>query len=323
MGSRLDLDRALLDAHNQNNLLRLEYSRLSRQRSLLFQARDSLRRSDLYLKYSALQTYMKTCKRKRKRVLERPKMRRLPNNNINNQKTTPIKTSSASIPNSPILMPTLATTTTSSSQNSLDSTSSPSINNNNIINEALGEVPLSGGDEYSPGNVVLVKLPGYPSWPALITPESQVSQSVLDAKIQAGILVFLYGTHEYAWMTQDSISPFDQEGVSKLLVSTPTDDHHKSWRSAFDETSRNMLYEKLKKMPPPVSSSEDLSTTLTTTPELTPMITTDEAKDVSAGEDSRKDPDPEIFRSSSLHPIDEDDEEVLLLDEEDFVGNTP
>lgn len=74
------------------------------------------------------------------------------------------------------------------------------------------------GNEYDIGNTVLVKVKGYPAWPAVIVGEEDLAPEILDAKPKKKDVypVLFYVDNNYSWVSDMEIKELTRERASQL-----------------------------------------------------------------------------------------------------------
>lgn len=75
-----------------------------------------------------------------------------------------------------------------------------------------------GGSEFDTGSTVLVKVKGYPAWPAVIVGEEDLAPEILDAKPKSKEVypVLFYVDNNYSWVTDTEIKELTRERAAQL-----------------------------------------------------------------------------------------------------------
>merc|ERR1712023_350326 len=99
------------------------------------------------------------------------------------------------------------------------------------------EVDRDESDELRVGKFVWAKIVGLPWWPAKIQLPQVAPEYVVKFRQEDRILVYFFGTKDYAWLPKESLRPF-QDSKEKFAVERPMKTHKKYFELALREASR-------------------------------------------------------------------------------------
>merc|ERR1712159_86447 len=99
------------------------------------------------------------------------------------------------------------------------------------------EVDRDESDELRVGKFVWAKIVGLPWWPAKVQLPQVAPEYVLKFGQEDRILVYFFGTKDYAWLPKDALRPF-QDSKEKFAVERPMKTHKKYFELALREVTR-------------------------------------------------------------------------------------
>merc|ERR1711871_1402374 len=92
-------------------------------------------------------------------------------------------------------------------------------------------------DDFRVGKFVWAKIVGLPWWPAKVVLPQVAPEYVLKFRQDDRILVYFFGTKDYAWLPTDALRPF-QDSKEKFAVERPMKTHKKYFEAALREVTR-------------------------------------------------------------------------------------
>merc|ERR1712146_89070 len=99
------------------------------------------------------------------------------------------------------------------------------------------EEPYSPDSGFRVGTWVWAKIVGLPWWPAKVVLPQVAPEYVLKFRQDDRILVYFFGTKDYAWLPREALRPF-QDSKEKFAVERPMKTHKKYFEQALREATR-------------------------------------------------------------------------------------
>merc|ERR1712216_901199 len=101
----------------------------------------------------------------------------------------------------------------------------------------MGSPGMEDVEEFRVGKFVWAKIVGLPWWPAKVELPQVAPEYVLKFRQEDRILVYFYGTKDYAWLPNEALRPF-QDSKEKFAVERPMKTHKKYFEIALREVTR-------------------------------------------------------------------------------------
>merc|ERR1712216_764657 len=96
----------------------------------------------------------------------------------------------------------------------------------------MGSPGMEDVEEFRVGKFVWAKIVGLPWWPAKVVLPQVAPEYVLKFRQEDRILVYFFGTKDYAWLPRDALRPF-QDSKEKFAVERPMKTHKKVHESTI------------------------------------------------------------------------------------------